>query len=510
MKFLEKIEKVIKDFEDSKAPFIYFILTFFFAITLRNFLETFSTGIYISPLFFYHFNTSYIFLALALIILFYFATKEKIKKIAKIILPCFLILLIVPIIDLVFSGGQGLRITYMSPEYTENLLSKFLTFFGPDIKQGITPGIRTEVALIILGSFIYFYIKKENLIRALFFSFLVYSLIFVYLAMPFVVQGCLELINQEYNYSSLLLGKFYLLLIFILLVWTFYIFNKKYFLEILKDIRPFRLFHFELMFVLGIILGILSSDQLSVLTEDRFYYFNLIFVLISVLFAWLFSVFTNNLADYKIDKTINKKRPLVTGKISEREYKCLAAIFLLLSVVYSVVVSFEIFFLITLFIANYFIYSMPPLRLKRVTFFSKGLISLNSLILLMVGYFLIVKDIKIPSDIIFFFLIFLTAAFNFIDIKDYEGDKKADIKTLPVIFGLKRSKLIIGFFLLMAYLAAWVIIIKDLSFLPYLFFLGLVQFFLINKKNYKEKPVFLVYFLTVFLVIFYFLKFTYR
>ncbi len=507
MKFLERIEKIIKDFEDSKAPFVYFILTFFFATTLRNFLEIFSTDIYISPLFFYHFNTSYVFLALALIILFYFATKEKIKRIAKVILPCFLILVVVPIIDLVFSGGEGLRVTYMSPENTEDLLSRFLTFFGPDFKQGITPGIRTEVVLVILGSFIYFYIKKENFIRSLFFSFLIYSLIFAYLAMPFIVQGCLKLINQEYNYSGLLLGKFYLLLIFILLVWTFYISNKKYFLEILKDIRPFRLFHFESMFFLGIILSVLLPVSVKLLQEGVSNYFNRVFIMISILFAWLFSVATNNLADCEVDKISNKKRPLISKTIPKENYKILTAIFLLLAIVYSSAVNFKTFFLTILFIGNYFLYSMPPLRLKKIPFFSKLLISLNSLVIVMIGYIFRTGSLEnFPGNIILFFLIFLTAALNFIDIKDYEGDKKAGIKTLPVIFGLKRSKLIIGFFFLVAYLAAWVII-KDISFLPYLFFLGLIQFFLINRKNYKEKPVFLVYFLTIFLLIIYFTKF---
>lgn len=506
MKFLERIEKVIKSFEDSKTPFVYFILTFLSAITLRNFLEIFSTGIVISQMFFSHFNVFYISLALSLVILFHFATKEKIEKISRVILPCFLILIIVPIIDLVVNNGSVLKISYIIPEKIGDLLLDFFTFFSSDFSKGISFGIKLELTLVILGSFIYFYIKRKNLIRSLFFSFLVYALIFFYLSTPFFIKEYFELINQGYNYSPLFLRNFYLLPIFILLFWIFYISNKEYFLEILKDIRFFRLIHFDLMFIFGIIVALLSSVNLGILIENRFFYFNLIFVLISILFAWLFSVTTNNLADYKIDKTTNKERPLVAGKITEKEYKCLAAIFFILSIVYSGVVNFEIFFLIILFIANYFLYSMPPLRLKRVPFFSKLFISLNSLIILMIGYFLMTESLRISGDIIFFFLVFLTAVFNFIDLKDYEGDKKEGIKTLPVIFGLKRSKEIIGLFFLISYLAAWVIIIKDISLFPHLLFLGFVQFFLINRKNYREKPVFLVYFLTMLLLTFYFSK----
>ena len=41
MKLLDLGKRVINYLENSKIPFIYYILTFFFAITLRNFLEIF-------------------------------------------------------------------------------------------------------------------------------------------------------------------------------------------------------------------------------------------------------------------------------------------------------------------------------------------------------------------------------------------------------------------------------------------------------------------------------------
>ncbi len=227
MKCLERINAIIKDLEDSDQSFIYFILTFFFITTLRNFLEMFATGIPASPLFFWHFDTSYIFLAQCLIAVFYLATRERIGKIARVILPCFLILIIVPIIDLTFSGGKGLMIAYMTPEDTPNLLKKFLTFFGPNIRRGITMGIRVEVILAILGSFIYFYLKRKNIIRALFFSFLVYSVIFFYLSMPFTLKVLLGFIGREYQYSGMLLGKFYLLMILPLSTWIFYVSSRK-------------------------------------------------------------------------------------------------------------------------------------------------------------------------------------------------------------------------------------------------------------------------------------------
>lgn len=512
MKFLLRIERIIKNLENSKAPFIYFVLTFFFITILRNFIEKFSTGIPISLDLFSHFNLSYIFLALALIILFHFVTKEKINKISKVVFPCFLILLITPIVDLIVSGGKGYKITYIRPEGYKDLLFRFITFFGSDFKEGITIGIRTEIALVLLGSFLYFCVKKRKLIKGLFFSFLVYCLIFIYLSMPFVVNEFLGLLNQNYNYynreSLLLVTKnIYLLGILVFSAFLFYLHNKIYFIEILKDIRPLRLLHFELMFILGTIIPLIFSSQLIFFPESFSFYLERFFIIIAIIFAWLFAVITNNLADYNIDKISNRKRPLISKTIPKEHYRILGAIFFLLAVIFSAAVNFKILFLIILFIGNYFLYSMPPLRLKKIPFFSKLLISLNSLVIVMVGYIFKTGNLEsFPGNIILFFLIFLTAAMNFIDIKDYKGDKKAGIKTLPVIFGLRKSKIIIGFFFLISYIAV-LFIIKDAFLLPFLFLLGLVQFFLINRKDYKERHIFVVYFLTIFLLIIYLTKF---
>jgi len=495
MKFLDKIEETIKKVETSKAPLIYFILTFFFAATLRNFLEIFSSNAPMKFDAFSHYYLSYACLALGLIILFHYITKEKIVKISRVILPSFLILILVPIIDLIISFGRGHTITYMLPGKHDDLGFRFLTFFGPFNGAGITPGMRIEIGLIISCSFLYFFIKKRSIIRSLFSSFLTYSLIFTYCAMPFVLKAFLNLFGLTYNFSSLLMRSFYLLLILILGAWLFYLHNKKYFIEILKDIRPFRLLHYELMFVLGIIL--VGSIQLTPTTL-----FNWIFIMASIVFAWLFSVITNNLADIDIDKITNKKRPSVSKSIPVEYYKQLSWIFLLLAIVYSWAVDFTSLFLMLLFIGNYFLYSMPPFRLKRVPFFSKLFIAINSLVLLALGYTSVSGGPSISAGIIFLFLAGLTALINFIDIKDYEGDKKAGIRTLPVILGLKKSKLVIGSFFLILHTVLY-FILGNVDLLLPLITIGAIQFCLINRRSYSEKPVFIVYLFSLIMLIIY-------
>lgn len=190
------LKNVISRVENSKKPLIYFILTFFFATTLRNFLEVFSTRLEIPLEYFVHYYLSYISLALAIILLFYLVTGEKIDKLVKVILPSFFILVLVPIIDLIFLifSGQVYRIAYMiSGGY--NLLLRFFTFFGSFSGFGITPGMRIEIALVIIISFFYFKIKTKSVLKSLLSSFLLYTLIFIYCAMPFVVKSLLAISN---------------------------------------------------------------------------------------------------------------------------------------------------------------------------------------------------------------------------------------------------------------------------------------------------------------------------
>lgn len=493
---LEK--EVIHSLENSKAPFVYFVLTFFFAATLRNFLEVLLERTIFSLSSFIHAYLSYTALAMSLILLFYMITRTDVLKIAKTIFPSFIILNLAPLLDLILSLGRGYIITYMHPGAHHDLVLRFFTFFGDFSGSGITPGMRIEIALALLMSFGYFYLKGSSLFKSLFYTFLTYALIFWYCAVPFLVKGLSSLARlgcEPLNLSSL--NSFYLLIIFLTGIFLVYFARKDMFRLIIRDVRLFRLLHYELMFVIGLVLGI--KYNMFNLDCNNIYYF--MFIPISIAFAWLYSVVVNNIEDYEIDKVSNKGRPLVSSKISLRAYEKLRWPFLFAALFYSIIIDFKAFFIILLFIGNYFLYSAPPLRLKRVPFFSKLFISVNSLVLVMLGFMLVTGSLyKFSKLIVAFFLIGLTAVVNFIDIKDYEGDKKAGIKTLPVILGLKKSKFIIGLFFMLAYFSIS-LIVEEFYMLITFFIFGFVQFCLINKKDYNEKYVFLVYLLSVMIFI---------
>lgn len=500
MKIIHIFRKLIAALENPKIPFGNYILTFVFIMTLRNFLEMFSDNEEISFELFAHYSLSYTCLAMALMVLFYFATREPIHNIARMILVSFMVLVLAPTLDLIISLGKGYNMSYMLPGIHENLLYRFFTFFGPFDKFGVSPGIRIEIALVLVASGIYFYIKTENILRSIFFSFLTYCLFFLYGIMPYAARFFLNVCGLEYTYSALLMRNVYLLLILILVAILYALYRRNYFIEILKDLRYLRILHYIVMFVFGIVL----AREAFVLTEETLFY--LIFTSASIVFAGLFSLITNNLIDYDIDKISNTSRPSVSKSIPTGHYMKLAWIAFIMAIIYSLAVSFTTMFLILLSIAVYYFYSMPPLRLKRVLFFSKMLIALNSLVLLIAGFLFMGGKLQVPMELMLFILIGFTAVINFIDIKDFEGDKQAGIKTLPTIMGLKKSKLLIALFFAIIYPCSYFILKEKILLFPAII-TGCILFFLIIRKKYDERPVFLVYLSSIILLILYLINF---
>ena len=502
------IRQIIKNIENSKLPFTYFFFTFLSAVTLRTFLETYSDAP-VANLHSYtaanllHYYLWYIGLALILTIVLHFATREKLEKIARLVFPTFMILIVVPIIDILWSGGKGINMSYMLPGVHEDLLSRWLTFSGSYVGMGATPGMKIEVLLVLIGCFAYVYMKKRSILRGIFFTFVVYSTVFWWGCIPFAVKYFLESFGVEYAFTSEVAVNFVLLLLLIIGSIAFYLYNKKYFVEIIKDIRPFRALHYELMFVLGVALACNLFDVgIEPSRETLFKWF---FAPVVILFAGIFSIFVNNLSDIEIDRITNRERPLVTGKIKVEDYKKMTILFFFLAVIYSAAINHITLFLTLLWIGNYFLYSVPPLRFKRIPFFSKLFLSLNSLMLVILGYYFVTGFTSLfPVEVILFFVVGYTAVVNFIDLKDYEGDKEAGIKTIPTILGLRKGKLVIGSFFPILYIVA-ILYLKNNLLIPVAAGAGILQFLLISRRNYDERPVFVVYLLSLLFFIIYLL-----
>ena len=486
-KIISSGEKIILYLESPEIPFSNYLWTFLAIITLRNVREYFYTSISITnhlPAAL-HFNIGYIIVCMTLVLWFQVLTKESIVKSARVILPLFIVLWFVPSIDFIYSFYlKRMPVTsYVVIPLSDWL--RYFTFLWEPGQIGVTPGMRIELGLVFGVSFFYIYFKTRKLGRSLGGALGGYALIAAYITNPMVM-----FLNPSKS-ADFQMYQFYLFLILGLGGVLFYRAQKLYFWAIIKDLRLTRIFHFELMFFIGFLC------QRSHTMMNGGEVFNIFFMSAAILFACLYALMINNCADVRIDSVSNKERPLVTGAIPQATYQRISQVFLVLALIYASAVSIIHLFCVAAFMGNYYLYSMPPLRLKRLPVLSKSLIAINSFLLFLAGFSW--GGPKMPEisslTLLISFLVF-TLVLNFIDIKDYAGDKAAGIKTLPTLLGLEKSKQLIGLFFIGTYLYSAFLLGQGERWVFFLI-LGVIQFFLINRKNYREEPVFFVYLASV-------------
>lgn len=493
--------KVFDYLENLQIPFINYLLTFICLIHIRIFFESFThAAVYnlfnMPSLFLFqeicHFALFYIFLLTLFTLILFYATHERIVTILKVVLPAFVVTIFVPIVDLIISQGQGKHIYYLIPNHLHNLFYYFVTFFGD--YSGFSYGMRVEILIATICAFLYLRYKKQSILKSLSFTFLIYCAIFIDGASPYITNIFYSIIHRQLLITPLVMLRYFLIVTLPLIIWIAFLVNKKVFTAIWKDVRFLRLFHYELMLSCGIVLGF-KAFTVTLIPQ-------IILLAIAILFFWLFAIITNNIADQNIDRISNQMRPLITNSISIDLYKTIGYICLFLSLIYALAVNFFAFGIIAGATVTSSIYSLPPLRLKKIPVFSKMLIAVISLGFIFLGFYLTTKNIALfPKNLALIIFLGFSCALNLIDLKDYHGDKADGIKTLPVILGMKNAKILIGLAFLLANLLFY-FYFKNGLFLALLSLFGLIEFYLINKKNYQEKLVIEIYLLNICTLIF--------
>ena len=262
--------------------------------------------------------------------------------------------------------------------------------------------------------------------------------------------------------------------------------------EIIRDLRPLRILHYVVLALLGI--AVVDNDErLAEFFAGRETMFVFPLFIIAITYAAVFAIVTNNLEDLEADKFTNPSRPLVLETVNKDSYLLAGILCLAYSLFLSFLVRKEMFFGIIAISAGYYIYSCRPFRIKKIPIVSKLFIGLNSFMLAVCGFLLtggILKDF--PLNWALFILLPLSLSANFVDIKDIEGDKKTGVNTLPVLFGERKAKAFIAVCTLCTYLMAS-ILISIIWFYPLVILMAVLHCYLLYRKPYNEKPIFIVY-----------------
>jgi 4-hydroxybenzoate polyprenyltransferase len=527
------LAKIIRNIEEANVSFVEALFGFFGIISIRFFLENLSNP---SPSFpavpdmltLVHYALFYAgaFISSALVLRIFIPDIKKISKVVLCLLP---VMWLPPIIDLIVSHGTGIPMAYIFANGSA-LWKDFLTIGGTRIFGGVTPGIKIEMIIIVAGLASYVFTKTKSIVRSVIALFLGYCLVLAWLAFPSImalfanavgVQSAsapIYFLVGQFGSSNILTRLippsealsyvaatgtlfnaglsyvFYLLDTALLVGWAL-LYRPRFLKEYLRNCRPERVTSFLLLIGVGIFTAVGMEhawpfgNWVDILA--------LVILMVAYFCAWIFAVGVNDIVDVEIDRVSNKGRPLVTSTVTEEEVHGANTFFLLWSFIGAFLVGYWAFFAMMLFTAAYYVYSAPPLRLKRAPILATFLISLASLSAAAAGFYFAspVQFASIfPGRLLILVIVFFTLVTNVKDIKDVDGDRAARIATIPTIFKGHAGKAVVGAMLAVAFLAVPVILSSGALFIPSLIAAALGYYFVVAEP-YRESRIFILYFL---------------
>lgn len=400
----------------------------------------------------------YVLLALGLAI---FSGRGQARA-NRVTLACLPLIWLPPIFE--FLIGSSGEILY---QYDfSNFAASFIGLFNPSVPvEYVTTGVRVEVACAVALAASYCGLMRQGWGAVLYAGLAgiwTYSVVFL---LGFLPACWLFLLGETHSFwldqsvlrvtgteASLL---WYLPLALVLFPIWIRTSHKGLWAALLASLRPSRL----LVYLAICALSFWSASQIGLVSWDWLNPYDLGEVLVlnlALLFAFVAMTILNDIYDQKIDAVSNRKRPLVTGCVSAADFVLLgsvcAAFALWLALVVDEVAASPV---ITIFALGY-LYSAPPLRLRRFLGIAHLLLACIAVGVYLYGASAILGNLAFQqvdkTQLLALALLFFFGA-HFKDIKDVEGDRLAHVTTLATLFGASRAYWISGGMLLLAIFA---------------------------------------------------------
>lgn len=256
--------------------------------------------------------------------------------------------------------------------------------------------------------------------------------------------------------------------------------------------RPYIGLHYLFPVAFGIFLGMHMFGR-------PFYPFESILITLSVFFSFQASIILNDLTDIRSDAITQRQTPLNCGNIPVKDYQTLALGCLIASLLLALAISYRTLLIVILGNILHFSYSSKPFRLKRFYPVSLVLLALGALLAAIAGYSIYEPSrpfMSFPARASIFIVLPLFLALNFRDLADYKGDRGTGTTTLFTLMGLSKGRIINAILIVLSYLSVPVILDYPLLFaacVP----LGLASGYVCMQKDFREKRVFLIYFVLI-------------
>lgn len=518
---IEKLEKAIDKIAEKPVSILSWAFGFLGIVAIRTFIKTFLvdprysiTGAiidYLHEVFFFFMTFSLIWLFLSLIL------KKNPKFFSNIMFWGAWLMILSPVLDMIKTGG-GMFWSFYLLGTPRELWSEFYSFFG-NLPSGIVyfgPKIMS-LAVIILSSGIVF-VKTKNLIKYFLSAVGTYLILFFMGAIPsflafvyYFFEGTIRVANVKATDAVQLFGTinlfgikfesleyliprnlnlvFFLFVLFLIAV-LFFLIDRKKFFSLIKNCRFPQVIYHSGIFFLGMGLGILAYPENFNL--NIFSIFAAGCLLVSVWLSWVASVIVNDIYDYDIDKISNPERPLQLNIFSAGEYRNFGILFFILALIGGAVVDLKFAGLLIIYQFLAWAYSAYPYRIKKFPIAATFVSAVASSVVLFIGFALLSGDQNVKGlswRIILLLLISYTISIPVKDFKDIEGDKKYGIRTLPVIFGEKKARLIVAINVFVSFILS-VFFLNELRLFWWAMLLGTATFLVIVSPKIKPRQLF--------------------
>ncbi|NOY22126.1 MAG: UbiA family prenyltransferase [Acidobacteria bacterium] len=382
-------------------------------------------------------------LFLSLVLVFTLILKRPFINIFSISVIGLPVLFIVPLVDALIPATISAGIQYQQSFST--LPHILVNLFNPSVSLlGITPGIRVEIALTLIGiPFITRYLLKKSWGKGISAAFMAFILIlfFGYLPAFYQLAGIPEF------QKSAVPGAFdfmRMLLIPLLLVTSGIVLRLAHeqpegWKLLRKVIYPSRMTAYGSAFLAGYFLVRLGNPGVPAQLSPAIESLRIAMALAGIWFLFLSTKFRNDIIDLPADRISTPNRPLVTGELSVNTATHLAAIFSAISFPLLIQGSPNELLFWMGFCALSHLYVSRQMNVRKIYPLGQATIATLIVLLVLAGAELATKGgalkamsfhpVFIPGV---FLMAFLVA--NLKDFRDLEGDRIAGYRSLPMLF----------------------------------------------------------------------------
>ncbi len=405
-----------------------------------------------------HFPLFYFFLFLSISLWLALLSRRRLRDVVPVTSLGFSLILIAPILDALASGGAGYDLRYLRSG--ENVLVSFWNPFARP--EAISPGQRVEIlaAMVLAGAYVFCWrrARRWTTLAALAWGLLAGAGTFLLAALagslPAIAAHLLEgsaadsyaaffrapgLLMDESRRHALVFAVACAVLGF---PWVLALETR--FRAVVRRMGLTRLLHYTGLAPAGVFLGWLLYRDFGPLSMGHpADWLAAACIWLSLIAAFVASVLWNDVSDRRADAVIHPERPVPRGLLAVDEARRWALAAATVAVVLALVVSYHTALIVGACLVLSWLYSSPPVRLKRVPVLATLTLAILSVLSALAGFSLFAAEASVllfPGRIAGFLLLGVTVGFIAKDLKDEAGDRIDGVVTLATLLGPVRAR----------------------------------------------------------------------